>query len=46
MQVVAEYMRANALLKPSAASTHVWGTLYQEIEKVLNQGSMLGAWSH
>jgi hypothetical protein len=33
-QVVSEYRRANQLLRPNAASAHVWLTLHQEVEKV------------
>jgi hypothetical protein len=36
--VVAEYRRANALIRPSAgASSRVWATLYTEVEKVGGQ---------
>ncbi|KAJ9521896.1 hypothetical protein QJQ45_024766, partial [Haematococcus lacustris] len=32
-QVVAEYKRANALLRPSCSASRVWSTLYQEVEQ-------------
>lgn len=32
--VVAEYRRANALIRPTPATARVWVSLYQEIEKV------------
>jgi hypothetical protein len=34
VQVVNEYRKTTALIKPSAKTARVWVSLYQEIEKV------------
>lgn len=40
-QVVAEFKRANALIRPTPITARVWVSLYQEIEKVLAVAQIL-----
>jgi hypothetical protein len=40
--LVAEYRRANALIRPGGSSSRVWATLYSEVEKVRARGARVG----
>lgn len=43
-QVVSEFRRANALIRPTPITARVWVSLYQEIEKVRRQACTGAYW--